>query len=69
MMDAEPLRPKNRASKKITLFYEDQGDGKAQHNPRLRGDDIQIEQHAHGKEEQTEQDRAERVDVGLQLMP
>ena len=30
---------------------------------------MQIEQHADRKEEQPEQDRAERLDVGLELMP
>ena len=28
----------------------------------------QVEQHANGQEEQTEQDRAERLDIGLELM-
>ena len=60
---------KPRQQKDHARFDEDQGDGKAQHNPRLRCDDVQIEQHPHGKEEQTQQDRAERVNVSLQLMP
>ena len=33
------------------------------------GDRAEIEHHADGDEEQAEQDRAERVDVGLELVP
>ena len=33
------------------------------------GDQLQIEQHPDREEEQPEQDRAERLDVGLELVP
>ena len=38
-------------------------------NKRPLGDRVEIEHHADGEEEQAEQDRAERLDVGLELVP
>jgi hypothetical protein len=41
----------------------------ADHEQRPLGDGAQVEQHADGNEEQAEQDRAERLDVDLELVP
>ena len=38
-------------------------------NKRPLGDHAEVEHHPDGDEEQAEQDRAERVDVGLELVP
>ena len=47
----------------------DQRRGHADHEKGPLGDGVEIEHHADGEEEEAEQDRAERLDVGLELVP
>jgi hypothetical protein len=50
-------------------LHRDQGGRHADHEEGPVGDGAQVQHHADGDEEQPEQDRAERLDVELELVP